>query len=299
MNNNFFKQIISSIFTAFLFSLFFSHTLYALPPDPVSETVSISAQVGEIITVTPGGGGGSIVIPKTAVRFSGFAYPNADVVLLKQGERKIAVKASSSGEFSITLEENYNTNILYSLFAQDVGGNRSLLLNYPIVVQAGFITHLSGIRFAPTIVTDKSQVLFGDYLTVTGYALPQAGLEIIIKGMQEKTFTLISSNNGSYKIVLPMSGLDKGEYDIYIHYTGDSRFSKLIKFTIGNSNIFYTENLSNIPGDCNVDKIINLVDFSILAFWYGKNNPPVCVDTNADKIINLVDFSILAFYWTG
>ncbi len=300
MHSNSTKKIIflsslSLISIAFLFS----NTAHALPPDPISEEVTVSARVGEDINVTPGGSTGSIVIPKTAVRFSGLAYPNAEVFLLKQGERETSVKANQNGEFSVTLEELYDNNILYSLFAEDIHGDRSLLLNYPIAVQVGFVTQLSGIRFAPTITTDKSQVLFGDYLTLNGFALPQKELEVNIKGVENKIFTLTSNLDGSYRIVLPILSLPRGEYNVYINYKDDTRTSKLVKFSIGDSNIFYTEELSSIPGDCNADKVINLVDFSVLAFWYGKENPPKCVDTNADNIINLVDFSILAFYWTG
>ena len=293
MSNNIYKKIIAIV----LFFLFFAVRIYAAPP-PVSETVSVSARVGDEITVTSNTGG-SIVIPKTAVRFSGLAYPNADIVLLKQGQKVASVKANNNGEFSITLEELYSNSILYSISAEDLKGNKSLLLNYPIAVQVGFVTELSGIRFAPTIVSDKSQVLFGDYLTLEGYSLPKKELQVIVSGVEERFFTLNSFNDGSYKIVLPMTDIPRGEYNVSIKYKDDTRNSKLIRFTIGNSNIFYTEELPNIPGDCNADKVINLVDFSVLAFWYGKLNPPKCVDTNGDDIINLIDFSILAYYWTS
>ncbi|MFA5791893.1 MAG: hypothetical protein WC884_02555 [Candidatus Paceibacterota bacterium] len=296
MSNYFLKKII-------IFSLFFlllgGRNLYA--QSPVTETISVSAIVaGETVVVTPGGGSsGSIIIPETAVRFSGQAYPNALVSLLKQGQVKAIVKANKFGDFTITLEEDYDSNTLFSLFTEDVLGNRSFLINYPIVVQVGFITHLSGIRFAPTITTDKAEARFGDYLTVTGYALPKMEMEITIKNVEKKIFSFISSKEGSYKIVLPLALLPEGDYVVFIKYINDNRISKLIKFAIGELNIFNTEISLNIPGDCNADKIINLIDFSVLAFWYGKDNPPLCVDTNKDNIINLIDFSILAFYWTG
>ncbi len=297
---NIFKQIIGVLLVITFLALFFYHTLHASPPGPVSETVSVSAQVGSIV-ITPGGGttSGGILIPKTAVIFSGYAYPNANVTLLKVGEQKATVKANPLGYFTITLEEKYSSNILYSLFAEDISGNRSLLINYPIAVQVGYLTQLNGIRFAPTITTDKSQVKVGDYLTVHGYALPTQDMQITVKGIQTQVFSLTSSKDGSYKIVLPLQGFSKGDYVVFINYKDDARFSKLIKFLIGDTNIFQTDETLSLPGDCNTDKIINLIDFSILAFWYGKDNPPACVDTNKDKKINLIDFSILAFYWTG
>ena len=300
VSNLFKKNILFLLISLLIFFLYSSHNIYALPPGPVTDTVGVTARVGEEIIIVPGGGSsGGFVIPKTAVSFSGFAYPNATVTLLKNGENKANVKANLAGEFNITLEENYSSTIVYSLFAEDVSGNRSLLINYPIAVQVNFLTQLSGIRFAPTIVTDKAEVRFGDYLTVNGYALPQKDMTITMRGVSEQSFTLTSSENGSYKIVLPLTTLPRGDYSVFINYKDDTRNSKFIKFIIGETNIFFTDSLSSIPGDCNADKIINLIDFSILAFWYGKNNPPPCVDTNQDKIINLVDFSILAFYWTG
>jgi hypothetical protein len=295
---NFFKKILLSVLLLF----------FCLGPQSVlaltlteTENVSVSARVGEEVVVTPGGGSsaGGFIFPKTAVRFTGEAYPLALVSLLKQGQVAKVIQADSKGIFDITLEEKYDSNILYSLFAEDVSGNRSILINYPIAVQTGFVTALSGIRFAPTIVTDKIEVKRGGYLTVSGYALPQKDLLVSVEGGDKKTFTLTSNANGSYKIVLPLGNLSKGDYAVHVQYNGDDRISKLISFTIGDTDVFTTTTTANIPGDCNADKIINLVDFSVLAYWYGKNNPPLCVDTNHDNKINLVDFSILAFWWTG
>jgi hypothetical protein len=49
---------------------------------------------------------------------------------------------------------------------------------------------------------------------------------------------------------------------------------------------------------------VNLVDFSIAAYWYKR---PLSADfkvkeaakLNGDGKIDLVDFSIMAYYWTG
>lgn len=275
----------------------FSHSVSALVLVD-TENVSITAQVGTGI----GGGtssGGGISIPRTAVEFSGQAYPSGTVTLLKEGKEVLSVPADNKGIFSITHEESTNNNIFYSLYATDALGDRSLLVNYPIIVYTGYLTHLSGIRFAPTINIDKSKVKAGDYLTVSGYSAPSANLEVDIEGTTTRTFTLTSSNTGLYKIIIPLGDLPKGEYVVSTKYVGDTRFSKLVQFTIADVNILVTANDTNLPGDCNADHVINIVDFSVLAFWYGKLNPPSCVDTNHDHIIDLRDFSILAFYWTG
>lgn len=176
---------------------------------------------------------------------------------------------------------------------------RSLILNYPIVVKSGYLTQISGILFAPTISLDKTEVKNGDYITVSGYALPTTSLSVVIKGIQDKTFYMNSNSDGTYQLTIPLLDFKKGDYNIYVNYKNSNKISKVILFTIGEVNILSTELVENIPGDCNADSIINIIDFSVTAFWYDRPNPPVCVDTNDDNIINLTDFSILAFYWTG
>lgn len=51
--------------------------------------------------------------------------------------------------------------------------------------------------------------------------------------------------------------------------------------------------------DPNQDNRVDLVDFSILIFWFEKPNVPPHIDCNGDSTANLTDFSIMAYYWTG
>ncbi|MEK7588484.1 MAG: hypothetical protein AAB438_01565 [Patescibacteria group bacterium] len=290
-----------SVLFFFLFYFFcFSFPVYGL--EIIStEDVSVNAVVGSTPLVDGGGSPNPLYIPETAVRFSGIAYPYAPVYLLKEGVVQDKVFSNSSGYFSVTLKEEYSSTVLYTLFAVDLFGNRSLLLNYPIVVYQGYLTHLSGIRFAPTIVTNKVEVHPYDYLTVSGYATPSEDLEIFVidKNNNKKKYEFNAKIDGTYKLTFPMLNYSLGEYVVYVKYINDKRISKLLKFKVAEEPKSDNGDTKDIPGDCNFDKRIDLVDFSILAYWYKKPNPPVCLDTNKDKIINLVDFSILAFYWTG
>ena len=277
---------------------------YLLIPNPllaqITENVTVSANVD---SPDPGGGAEEkyIRIPKTSVQFSGEAYPLATVSVLKNGSVVGSIQANLTGLFSITLEEKYNGAILYSLYARDIAGVRSLLINYPLAVSVGYLTHISGIRFPPTVTLDKVEVKKGDYLSATGYALPQKELQAVIEDKNKKptAFTLTSRNTGRYNITFPITNLLKGNYSLHLKYIDDNRKSILVNFIIADTNILSRDVSLNIPGDCNVDGRINLVDFSVLAFWYKKPNPPKCVDTNKDGIVNLTDFSILAYYWTG
>ena len=59
-----------------------------------------------------------------------------------------------------------------------------------------------------------------------------------------------------------------------------------------------------IKGDLNGDCRVNLVDFSIAAYWYTRTLSSDFAlkeqeQLNGDSKISLIDFSIMAYYWTG
>ena len=80
-----------------------------------------------------------------------------------------------------------------------------------------------------------------------------------------------------------------------------SGYSYAANFKVGTKNVAAVGIVaqSNIQGDQNVDGKVNLVDFSILAFWFKRLNPPSKVDLNHDGKVDLIDFSIMAYNWTG
>ncbi len=270
-----------------------------------SDDVTVSARVinpNDIITpvVTNPPGAVNIFLPKMGTSFKGQAYPNAQVFLLKNGVLVENVVADSEGAFNIILEEAYQSTILYTLYSQDLLGNKSLLINYPLAVYSGFITEVSKIRFAPTISVDKNEVLENEYIGFYGYGTPNQELELFIENNEKKEIYLLSTDtSGVFRITIPLNGYNLGSYKSYIKYSNDSRISKIINFNLVNKKNNNVKSNTGLPGDCNKDNKINLIDFSIMAFWYKKDNPPACVDTNNDNKVDLIDFSILAFYWTN
>ncbi len=289
------KKLIIKFFIILFVVIFFPHSIFA-SSHIATDNVSVSATViGPIIEDEEGGGGGGF----TGIIFSGQAYPEATVHIWKNGIPKTTTISDNKGNFRVTITEVYSPNTLYTLYAVDKINRRSTLLNYPVVIKIGYLTEISGIRFAPTIGVNKVEVKADSDITISGYALPNTPLELVLIRLQNRIFNLVSNNDGTYQLVMPLKGFGKGEYKIRTNYLNDRRISKVVQFTIGDADVLSADLTKNIPGDCNVDQAIKLVDFSVMAFWYGKANPPKCVDTNKDNLINLVDFSILAFYWTG
>lgn len=259
-----------------------------------TEILSIGATVGSIPTVDETSGGSGTT--QSGVRFSGFAYPRAIVTVQKGITGDISVVADARGAFSIVIPGTVVN--FFTLFATDSAGRRSTILNFPTVFYNGYLTDISGIRFAPTITVDKLSIKRGDFITVAGAAIPEVPAEIIFDGPESKLFTVSTNASGIYNITAPLMVVD-GEYTVRARYTDDARSSKAIRLIVGAATIPKTDATANTAGDCNVDGRVDIVDFSVLAYWFNKKNPPSCVDPNGDNMVTLVDFSIVAFYWNG
>lgn len=277
-------------------ALLLPHLVLAVDISSQPENVTVSATVAGSISPLGGGGGGGGYL--SGLIFSGYAYPKATVHILKDGVPVTTTIADMRGYFMVTFSELYNPNVLYTLYAIDQVGRKSILLNYPVATKVGYYTEVSGIVFPPTIGSDKTEVKQNDSITIVGYARPNKDLDIVIDGVGQAYHTQ-SADGGTYELLISLSGFRKGSYNVHTNYQNDKKISKVLQFIIGDMNVSSVDLVNNIPGDCNADQVINIVDFSVAAFWYGKPNPPKCVDTNNDNIIDLTDFSILAFYWTG
>jgi hypothetical protein len=78
--------------------------------------------------------------------------------------------------------------------------------------------------------------------------------------------------------------------------------SALLNFKVGTVTIPADKIATPLIGDLNGDGRVNLIDFSIEAYWYKKVLTAEIakkVDLNHDGRVDLIDFSILAFHWTG
>jgi len=250
-----------------------------------------------------GGGGGGYTPPETKVTFTGKAYPKSTVTLLKDAQIVATTIAGSDANFQISLSNITGGNYIFSVYSEDDKGNRSSLLTFPLSVTQGVTTNASGIFIAPTIDVDKSEVKKGDNISIFGQSVPQSDIVISINSDEEFFAKTISDKNGIYLYNFDTSMIDYGT-----HYTKSkasvgnqllSNWSYLVNFKVGDKTVLKESQKTAIKADMNNDKRVNLVDFSILAYWYKRPSPPQNVDLNGDGKVDLVDFSIMAYYWTG
>jgi len=249
-----------------------------------------------------GGGGGGYIAPATGVTFSGRAYPKSTITVLKDAQIAATTVADATANFSVSVTGISSGNYIFSVYSEDGKGIRSSLLTFPVSVTSGATTNIGGVFIAPTIAVDKSEVKRGDNIAIFGQSVPSGEITIAVSSEEEFFGKTAADPNGAYLYNFDTTQLDMGQ-----HFTKSkaakegaiSSFSKAINFLVGTKNIAAELSKAAAKGDMNSDKRVNLVDFSIAAYWYKRPSPPVNIDLNGDGKVDLIDFSIMAFYWTG
>jgi hypothetical protein len=291
------------IFLVFLFVVFLIPKI--ILADTITETssITISAKVGGTENNGGGGGGGGGVNSPTVVNFSGMAYPLSRVYILKDGDVAVATIADPAANFSVSLTGLSTDTYTFSVYGEDSEGRKSSFFSFPIFITSGTIVNIGNIFLSPTIDIDKSRVKKGDNLTIFGQSTPESEVTISVHSDQEYFYSTNSNQMGAYLYNLDTSFLELGNHQTKSKsklVNQISPFTLPVSFIVGNSNELKEDVIcSLLRGDFNCDGHVNLIDFSIMAFWYRKTSPPTKIDLSNDGKINLVDFSILAFNWTG
>ena len=264
------------------------------------ETFTTSDCSVNVLPVTSPGNGG--MLTASAVNFSGFAYPGATVTILRDGVIVSNVLADSTGAFLAPVSGIQAGSYVFSVYAKDQNGVVSASNTFPFVLNGKSVVNITGILVAPTISVDKTIVQSGDTLTVSGFATPSSKVTITNKQLATP-YTVIADAGGRYQYQIDASTLATGAYTMHaidVVAGQNSPLSKGALFLMGLSTTKVKQtNLGCAGGDLNGDGKVDIIDYSIMKYWYKKSAPPACVDLSGDGTVNLKDFSILASDWTG
>lgn len=249
-----------------------------------------------------GGGGGAVdnTLP-TEVIFKGIAYPGRIVVLMSDGQVIAKVPAGPDALFEIHKAGIGTGAFNFSVWSEDINGIRSTTKSFSQWITAGVTTVISGIFLPPTISADKSEVRLGDEITFIGQTAPSAVVNMFVHSESELIKATSTDKNGVWIYRLDTIELEKGSHTSKARANKNSlisTFSDLVNFVVGDRNVTAGKR-KKLIGDLNDDGFVNLIDFSIEAFWYKKTGFPPDFDLNGDNKIDLIDFSIMAYYWTG
>ncbi len=274
----------------------------ATPAAPASPPPSSGGSGGG------GGGGGSVTPPPEStatVILSGRAYPGSTVTILKDSVLQSRVPVQESAAFTSIISNLQSGTYLFSVYAQDTNGNQSATITIPVTVVVGVTTTVNGIFLAPTIDVDKAQVKRGNPIRVFGQSSPESTITITVNSETELFFQTSSDKYGVYSYSFLTSPLELGSHSTHSNASKSGQVSgasRAVNFAVGLQDVLKDKTVvrgCGPRGDLNCDGKVNLVDFSIEAYWYKKKGFPVAYDLNNDKMISLIDFSIMASNWTG
>jgi hypothetical protein len=186
-----------------------------------------------------------------------------------------------------------------AFWAIDADGRRSVTWSFLVTLTGSGTQRIDGIIVPPSIELSATTVAPGDTLTIRGTTVPRATARI--EYAPGRQVAVLTGNDGRYSVVVDTDGLSVAVYDaktrVEFPPAGDlSTWSQLVPYGIGTQ----PPALCTQNPDINRDGRVDLVDFSILAFWWKKSVPLGSPqDQNCDRFISLADFSILAYHWSG
>jgi cysteine-rich repeat protein len=251
-----------------------------------------------------GGGGGGGGSPReqgtTQVSITGIGYPGTTVNFLLDTKTIGSVRTNNLGRFEFATVASPGTATL-GIWSNDSSGRRSITVNNTFDVTQGAVTNVSGLTVPPTIFVQNPRIIPGTPLVVVGQTIPNARVEIHFNQSVIIASTT-SGSDGQYSLSYNTNALARAQYTIKARsVTGtaplftQSSFSSSVQLFVG------VDGAASTPSDLNRDGKIDLIDFSILIFWWqtagGDSDPPA--DISGNGRVSLEDFSILLFNWTG
>jgi hypothetical protein len=255
-----------------------------------------------IVTPPPPGGGGMV---GGSIAISGTAYPNATVTLLRNGNIISTTTANPSGTFAFNVYGQPSGTHTYSVYGIDIRGNSSPSVGFERTISNSVTTSIVGVLLPPTLQVSNSSIKQGETITLSGYTAPNSPVTVNISGGQNLARNTNSNSDGLYVISLNTAGLPKTAYSaVAVANVGGitTPNSFAAAFIVGD---ITTEPPK--PGDCtrrsdlNCDGRVDLIDFSILLYFWDKNdyskNPRADIDKNGR--VELKDLSIMLYDWTG
>jgi hypothetical protein len=239
------------------------------------------------------------------VVLTGWAYPSSDVTVLKDGDPQGLALANAQAEFGAFLEDLNQGVYTFGVWAEDPLGNKSPVYSTTFWIDDGTQTTVSDIIIPPTIALNAQEFSEGEAIVVSGYGVPGETVDVWLYGAElsqveeddARIKTATVSSDGKWFVSYSVGTIGNGNFKVkaktIIELVGESVFSHALELSVGG----VIESSLCSGSDLNGDGRVNLVDFSILLFYWGTDHE--CADQNKDGTVDLIDFSIMLYNWTG
>ena len=242
------------------------------------------------------------------VEFIGQSAPNGAVTITLDGATVSNTTADAQAQFDVTLSNQPTGQHIYVVSGKDASNRTLSSVTFGLNLALNTTTTLSGIFLGPSIVGSATTTQVGNTVSYHGSTVPNASINLALAlGTQTKSVTGSSDASGNWSATVDTTGFTTGTYAVHAKATVGGNTSDLSAgLTLTITAVPTTPNPPNPPpvvppvfklSDINHDGHVNLIDFSIVLFYWHSNDPRV--DLNHDGRVDIVDFSILMFQWTN
>jgi len=236
------------------------------------------------------------------ITLSGWSSPVSLITVLQDDKKAGEISSASDGSFMFSVPDIAKGLYTFTLWARDSDGVKSSSYSSTFWVEDNTQTIISNILMPPTIKLDSDYVDLGAPIQVRGQSMPGRKVEVhIYSPAQKKTIAFQETRSGAdgrWTLSVPTTGYAKGVYELKARSFHDSfgwsLYGDTVRCGVGEQAV---DESPCARSDINKDGKVNLVDFSIMMFYWGSTNPTA--DINKDGKVNLVDFSIMMYCWTG
>ncbi|PIP30852.1 hypothetical protein COX25_02510 [bacterium (Candidatus Howlettbacteria) CG23_combo_of_CG06-09_8_20_14_all_37_9] len=274
-----------------------------ISPDPDGIVVRNMAQVIAWTTDNSVAISATIMANVGTLKVTGYAAPGLFMTFSENGTIIGTTTASSVGTFSQIFPGIDPLQHTIIIFGTDSVNRTTSPVTIEVFTRVRELTIVSGVLMPPTVSIDKELIAQGESLTVSGMGVPGHMIIVYTQPVPDESYQVAPELNGAWSYTIN----DTSSFEIGVHsvwavdqdiFGGQSLYSHTLTFRV-------TQALPPNPGppcdiskgDLSCDTLVNIVDFSILLYYWGTNNS--VADISADGNINLIDFSVMMFYWQG
>ncbi|MDO8626395.1 MAG: hypothetical protein Q7K39_02980 [Candidatus Magasanikbacteria bacterium] len=261
--------------------------------------------VTPVVAAASGGGPGPLLVTTltfASLNLTGETVPNSQVTILRDGVLFSEFKSDFEGKFFGNFTDLAPGQSIFTIFSTDQSGRRSAPTSLLLNLAAGQTINTGLLILAPSISAGEAEVKRGEEADISGQTAPLAEVTILVEPGKFLNKTK-SGADGNYNFKLDTKIFKKGPITIRtrVEKKGQvSEWSRPINIIIGDKTAPRVPAAEcPLQADFNTDCQVNIIDFSILLYWFNRQSVPAEIDLNADGIIDLVDFSIFIYYWTG
>jgi len=276
---------------------------YSVVSAQASRTVSVSATVPERPPLEE---------PDTVIIFQGVSYPSSTLTINQDSSLLVEIATNTQAQFNVQaiIEPGNHT---FMIFGEDQDGIIGKESNFTLTLSEGTTTTISGIFLGPTISIDRTVIAASETATLTGTTIPNSELNVTLNssivaaatGLPKVAVHIASADgNGRWLHLFNADDLEVDEYTTFAQATDPisesvSETSKSLAFeVVGDEEPDVCDGMA--IADINCDGAVDLIDFSILLFYWESTDPAnPRADINTDGIVDIIDFSIMMFYWSG